>query len=153
MVEDQGFKKLMKTGRPEYYLPSRVTVARDVKHVFKKARKCIAKMLQVEFSPWQKNAHCKFYQNHEGTLSFGTDAWTSPNSKAYVALTVHFEQDGVPISLLLDIVEVASSHSGANLASAFAQVLEDFGIADKVSYAYRTKNLNYSPLDFLRYSV
>ena len=35
--------------------------------------------------------------------------------------------------LLLDLVEVAKSHSGANLASAFAKILDDFGIAQKVS--------------------
>ena len=47
IVEDQGFKTLMKTGRPDYYIPSRVTVARDVKYVFKKTRERITKMLQV----------------------------------------------------------------------------------------------------------
>jgi hypothetical protein len=46
-VEDPGFKTLTKTRRPEHYLPSRFTVARDVKHVFKKTRKRIATMLQV----------------------------------------------------------------------------------------------------------
>ena len=46
---------------------------------------------------------------------------------------VHMEEKGVPVSLLLDIVRVACSHSGINLAKAFAQVLEEFGIADKVS--------------------
>ena len=40
----------MKTGRPDYYIPSRYTVARDVKHVFKKTRKRITKMLQVSQS-------------------------------------------------------------------------------------------------------
>jgi hypothetical protein len=67
-------------------------------------------------------------------LSFGTDAWTSPNNKAYVAVTIHFEQQGVPISLLLDIVEVARSHSGVNLANAFADILKSFGIEDKVRF-------------------
>jgi len=38
------------TGRPDYYIPSRYTVARDVKHVFKKTRKRITKMLQVSQS-------------------------------------------------------------------------------------------------------
>jgi hypothetical protein len=47
IVEDRGFQKLMKTGRPTYKIPSRRTVGRDVKHVFKKTRKRIAKMLQV----------------------------------------------------------------------------------------------------------
>ena len=61
------------------------------------------------------------------------DAWTSPNHKAYVAVTIHFENEGKPVSMLLDIVELACSHSGFNLAAAFAKILEDFGISDKVS--------------------
>src|SRR5271155_138269 len=47
IVEHRGFRSLMKTGRPEYYIPSRSTVARDIKEVFKKVRKHIAKMLQL----------------------------------------------------------------------------------------------------------
>jgi hypothetical protein len=43
-------------------------------------------------------------------VNFATDAWTLPNHKAYIAVTVHFEEGGVPISMLLDIVEVARSH-------------------------------------------
>jgi hypothetical protein len=50
-----------------------------------------------------------------------------------VTVSVHLEQDGVPFSMLLDIVEVAQSHSGINLAAAFAKILEDFGISNKVS--------------------
>lgn len=72
-------------------------------------------------------------QNYEGALNFATDAWTSPNHKAYVAFTIHFEHEGAPIAMLLDLVEVAESHSGVNLANAFAKVLEEFGIEDKVS--------------------
>lgn len=47
IVEDRGFQCLMKTGRPEYCLPSASTVSRDVKEVFTKVRARIAKMLQV----------------------------------------------------------------------------------------------------------
>jgi hypothetical protein len=65
-------------------------------------------------------------------LNFATDAWTSPNHKAYVAFMVHFEHEGDPVSMLLDLVEVAKLHSGENLAAAFAQVLKQFGISDKV---------------------
>jgi len=35
--------------------------------------------------------------------------------------------------MLLDIVELARSHSGVNLATAFSKILEDFGISNKVS--------------------
>jgi hypothetical protein len=37
----------MKTGRPEYHIPSPETVSRDVRNVFVNVRKRIAKMLQV----------------------------------------------------------------------------------------------------------
>lgn len=47
VVEDRGFQRLMKTGRPEYYIPSARTVSRDVKKVFVNVRKRMAKMLQV----------------------------------------------------------------------------------------------------------
>jgi hypothetical protein len=80
-------------------------------------------------------------QEYDGALNFATDAWTSLNHKAYVAVTVHFEQKGVPISMLLDLVEVARSHSGVNLAEAFANVLEEFGIQDKVSFDVIGQNL------------
>ena len=107
----------MKTGRPEYYIPSPTTVSCDVKQVFVNACKQMAKMLQ----------------DHDGDLSFATDAWMSPNHKAFVAVTVHFESNGHLISMLLDLVEVAMSHSGLNLAAAFAKILDEFGISAKVS--------------------
>jgi hypothetical protein len=34
--------------------------------------------------------------------------------------------------MLLDIVEVAKSHSGVNLAESFAKILEEFNISEKV---------------------
>jgi hypothetical protein len=71
-------------------------------------------------------------QEYDGKLSFATDAWTSPNHKAFVALTVHLEHNGQPLSFLLNIVEVARSHTGVNLANAFANILEAFHIKDKV---------------------
>ncbi|KAF8581723.1 hypothetical protein K439DRAFT_1353072 [Ramaria rubella] len=80
----------LQTGRPGYYLPSPSTVARDVKLVFARTRTRIARMLQAR-----------------GELNFATDAWTSPNHQAYVAITVHLENQGVPISILLDVMEVA----------------------------------------------
>jgi hypothetical protein len=47
IVSDCGFKRLIKTGRPEYYIPSLTTVAHDIHLVFAHTQKCIARMLQV----------------------------------------------------------------------------------------------------------
>ena len=73
------------------------------------------------------------YQDHNGQLSFATDGWMSLNHKAYVAITVHFEDKGVMVAMSLDIIEMAQIHSGINLATAFSKVLTDFGISHKVS--------------------
>ncbi|GLB43472.1 putative protein dimerization activity [Lyophyllum shimeji] len=116
IVDDPRFHSLMKTGRPEYWIPSASTVSRDVKLVFGRCRERIAKILQ----------------EHDGKISFATDAWTSPNHYAYVAVTAHLEVQGSPISLVLDVVEVPKSHTGLNLALAFAEILKDFGIENKI---------------------
>ncbi len=68
--------------------------------------------------------------------------WTSPNNKAYVVVTVHFEQNGEPMCLLLDIVQVAKSHTGFNLASAFANILQEFGISKKVRFHMTNRTLH-----------
>jgi hypothetical protein len=117
IVDDRGFHTLMKTGRRKYHIPCADTVARDVKYVFKKTKGRIGKILH----------------DYDGQLSFGTNGWTAPNHKSYVAITVHFMKDGAPYCLLLNIVELAKSHSGINLARAFADVLKEFGIEDKVN--------------------
>jgi hypothetical protein len=99
IVKDQGFQRLMKTGRPEIYVPSPETISRDVKIIYAHTRERLAKMLQT----------------HEGKLSFSTDAWTSPNHRAYVAFMVHLEHKGSPLMLPLDIVELAqvSQHTSS----------------------------------------
>jgi len=47
VVNDRAFRSLMKTGRPESYIPSAETLSRDVKNVFISASKRISDMLQV----------------------------------------------------------------------------------------------------------
>jgi hypothetical protein len=42
--------------------------------------------------------------------------------------------------ILLDVVEVAESHSGLRLAGEFARILEDFSIDHKVSPIYATRD-------------
>ena len=80
----------MLTGRPTTSIPSKTTVARDVEASFHVARQRITKLLQ----------------EHPGKLHFATDAWTSPNHRAFLAWTVHLQHEGQMLTFLLDIVEV-----------------------------------------------
>jgi hypothetical protein len=109
IVKDRGFQKLMKTGRPGYYIPSPSTVSRDVQMVFVRTRQRIARMLQVSEGSRQTVLERELtnIKEYDGKLNFATDAWTSPNHKAFVALTVHLEQKGKPLCIILDVVEVA----------------------------------------------
>lgn len=76
-------------------------------------------------------------EEYDSRLSFATDAWTIPNHRAFILLTVHFEDKGAQVSLMLDIVELAQSHTGLNLAKAFAKVVKDYGTDHKVSICYQ----------------
>ncbi|KAG2085759.1 uncharacterized protein F5147DRAFT_588833 [Suillus discolor] len=109
---------LMKTGRPEYYIPSPRTISRDVRLVFARMHKRIAKMLG----------------EYKGKMNFTTDAWTSENHRAFVAFAVHLEYKGVPLSFPLDIIEVSMSHTGEQLAAVFADMLTEFNISEKVMF-------------------
>ncbi len=91
LAGDRGFQSLMKTGRPGCYIPSETTISRDTKAAFGRARTKIAGMLR----------------NYEGKISFATDTWTSPNHRAFVAVTAHLEHNGEPLCFLLDLVKVA----------------------------------------------
>ncbi|KAF8257665.1 hypothetical protein EI94DRAFT_1556419, partial [Lactarius quietus] len=90
IVNDRGFHSLMKTGRPEYHIPSQQTLSHDVQNVFVRVHGQIVKLLQ----------------EYDGKLNFAINAWTSPNHKVYVAITVHLEQEGKPMAMLLDMVKV-----------------------------------------------
>jgi len=100
----------MKTGRPEYYIPSPSTVSRDVRMVFARTRQRIASMLQVSecLQQTKREKGLTEVKKYDGELNFATDAWTSPNHKAFVALTVHLEKNGEPLCMVLDVVEVAT---------------------------------------------
>jgi len=93
IINDWGLESLMKTGRPEYYLPSKLTVSRDVRFIFVNVRKCMAKMMQVS-RYYTQNLGATILnilpQEYEGNLNFAMDTWTSPIHKSFVAISVHF---------------------------------------------------------------
>ena len=86
-------------------------------------------------------------KDYEGKLNFATDCWTSPNHRAFTAITVHFETNDEPMCILLDVVELAESHSGLALAGEFARILEEFSIDHKVSLIYTHKIATHSLVD------
>ncbi|KAJ6570419.1 hypothetical protein B0H10DRAFT_1840085, partial [Mycena sp. CBHHK59/15] len=89
-AKDRKFEELVINGRPGIEIPSQTTIARDIKTSFGYRLDHISKLLNY----------------YPGKLSFTTDAWTSPNHRAFVAWTVHLQHRGKPLNFLLDIFEV-----------------------------------------------
>jgi hypothetical protein len=87
-------------------------------------------------------------QVHSGKVHFATDAWTSPNHRAFVAWTVHLHDAGHILAFLLDVVEVPEVRR--QLLSLFRISLQSFhsvahwrsprkGISDYVGYSWSRK--------------
>ena len=68
----------------------------------------------------------------EGEGEAGGEAGGVPLTKAFITITIHLEHKGKLSSVLLDLVEVPMSHTGKNLMKAFSEVLQTFGIQEKV---------------------
>lgn len=74
-----------------------------------------------------------YFSTLESKISFTTDLWTSPNNKAFAAVTAHFiDNDWVLHETVVDFGLMSGRHDGANIADGFSQVLENFGIMAKV---------------------
>ncbi|KAJ7315297.1 hypothetical protein DFH08DRAFT_820563 [Mycena albidolilacea] len=73
---------------------------------------------------------CK-QQDYPGRLSFGTNAWTSPNHQAFVVWIVHLQHKGELLSFPLDMYEVLESHTREVLAWEFDKMLAQFNIQHK----------------------
>ncbi|KAF5366543.1 hypothetical protein D9758_008967 [Tetrapyrgos nigripes] len=116
IVEDRKLCELMLAGRPQASFPRRKRVAEDVRIAFEYSSERIKSLLQ----------------EYPGQLSFATDAWTSPNHRAFVAWTVHLQHQGKPLVFLLDIFEVPESHTGIVLAHEFSKMVEWFGLQHKI---------------------
>ncbi len=55
---------------------------------------------------WKRFSALISIKEHNGTLNYVMDCWTSPNYRAFMAITVHFLYNKNPISILLNLVEV-----------------------------------------------
>lgn len=68
-----------------------------------------------------------------GRISFTVDTWTSPNTHSFLGINAHWiNQDWQLTSILIDFIKLSGSHSRENLAKAFIDCIQDFGIQTKV---------------------
>ncbi|MBW0465267.1 hypothetical protein O181_004982 [Austropuccinia psidii MF-1] len=81
--------------------------------------------------------HPEFIRNyllsHEIDVSFTTDAWTSPNITAYLAVTAHYiYMDFKLTSIIIGLAEIQGDHSGASLATQFLTIIRRYDLEQKI---------------------
>ncbi|KAJ3833150.1 hypothetical protein F5878DRAFT_523045, partial [Lentinula raphanica] len=100
IVRDRGYRWLQKEGRPNHYVPSNQTVARDLKKLYAASKKRLTAELK----------------EYGYLIPVELDCWTSPNHHAFMSVMVKILRKGKdgtekPTSLLLDFIELPRSHS------------------------------------------
>lgn len=110
VVEDEGFRHLVKTLDPRYVVPSHTHFSGVIiPDLYDKARKGIEKDLAQTQS-----------------LALTTDSWTSRSTESYLTVTVHYMLDWQMKSAVLQTRPLYESHTSAHLAKELKNVVTDW---------------------------
>ncbi|KAJ3965910.1 hypothetical protein EV361DRAFT_771498, partial [Lentinula raphanica] len=104
IVQDRGYQWLQKEGRPNYFVSSDVTVARDAKKLYVASKQQLVQELDT----------------YEYFVLIELDCWSSPNHHAFMSIIAKMMQRGKEgseelTSVMLDFMELPCSHSGENM--------------------------------------
>ena len=120
LVDDAGFRELMKEADSRYTLPCRKTV-----------RNAILPELYARCSQKLKDT-IQSYKTEYGEFalfSITTDAWTSSANQSYITYTLHIIRNFSIKTFNLCTVEVSERHTAHNLRAHLFHTLQDWGIA------------------------
>ena len=116
-VETHRLRNLIRLLHPGAKVPSADTLRNDIDERFNREKARVRAMLQ----------------DAPGRLSFAVDAWTSPNTKDFLGITVHWIDASWQLrNTLLAIPPLGESHTGEALCTAFEATCRDFGVMSKL---------------------
>ncbi|XP_044127313.1 E3 SUMO-protein ligase ZBED1-like [Bufo gargarizans] len=116
VVENSGFRYLLKTIEPRYKIPSRSHFTENVIPALyhETKAKIIASMSQAS------------------RVAITCDSWTSVTTESYVTITAHYvSKDWQILSHVLHTRAIYESHTGAHLAELLSHVVEEWQLSDK----------------------
>lgn len=118
IVEDIGFKELIRGLEPSYDMPSRTTFTNS--------------FLNQKYE--QKKEKLKVLLSKAASVSLTSDAWTAQHSQtSYICYTAHFITDDWKLySCLLECGQYNESHTAHNLKEEFLRVANDWSILKKI---------------------
>nr|XP_054590355.1 zinc finger BED domain-containing protein 4-like [Nothobranchius furzeri] len=117
IVENEGFRELLKLIAPSYVLPSRKVIKDLVSQKYEEEKEKTKKDLQSVIA-----------------VSLTADMWTSINMEAYLAVTCHYvdKESHELCSSVLGVQHFPQKHTAENMATVKRSLMEEWGIAGKV---------------------
>uniref|UniRef100_A0A1A8H4B8 BED-type domain-containing protein n=1 Tax=Nothobranchius korthausae TaxID=1143690 RepID=A0A1A8H4B8_9TELE len=116
VVENPGFKHMLKTLEPRYKVPARSHFAEQVIPALYDETK--AKILTS--------------MSKANLVAITCDSWTSVATESYITVTAHYmSEDWQIISHVLQTRAVYESHTGAHLAELLSDVVSEWQLSDK----------------------
>lgn len=123
-------------------------MARDV---LLRSRRAVPKLLENTFALHKQGLVEKLHNSVSSMVHFTIDMWTSSEQKAaYQAIVAHFvdAETREAAQALLSLREFKGSHSGELQARTFLEVVEEYGLSEKVGYfTMDNHNANDTMLD------
>jgi len=108
VVEDSGFKQFVKLLNPNYELPNRHTISKEL--IPAMYEKCLGEM--------------KSLISKVESACLTTDCWTSRNNESFMTITIHFIDTEFELkSILLECSSFNLNHTGHNLAQEIKRIL------------------------------
>lgn len=117
IVERDGFRYFCNAVVPQFHIPSRFTVARDVKKLYI----CEREKLQI------------MLKGLKSRVSLTTDCWTSIQNFNYLCLTAHFIDDSWKLHKRILNFQLMDSHKGKEIGKVVEACILQWGIEDKLS--------------------
>lgn len=111
IVENEGFRNLMKAVAPQYKIPSRTSLRRWLDNKYEAVSETLKKMFTIE------------------DLTLTTDIWSDTlNMKNFIGVTVHFGINIELISVTLGVYELDERHTSEYISEILLKAGEEYGI-------------------------
>ncbi|XP_022162406.1 zinc finger BED domain-containing protein 1-like [Myzus persicae] len=115
IVDGEGFREFMHIAVPEYIVPCRMTITRQIDEMAKVERENLKEVL--------KNIP---------NVCLTVDFWTSMANNNYLGITCHFLDNWTLRNRILETVEVPESHTSDNITKNLQSVMQNWKIEHKV---------------------
>ena len=117
VVESEAFRNLLHIAEPQYSMPT---------------RKYLKKQVTNHYSTLYAHIKSQLMQCSQVCLTL--DIWSSRQMRSYLGVTCHFIADFKLQSLMLACRRFMGSHTGDEIATHFEEIVESFDLTGKVFY-------------------